>query len=84
MAAGVESLLVKVSPSVPLDLLSESNQNRNKEAFYHSSVVHALTGRPTITPNYLSDSSKAGQRPQAAAVCDDHGLRQQAGRMVLW
>lgn len=32
---------------------------------------------------YLSDGSEAGQRPQAAAVCDDHGLGQQTGRMVL-
>lgn len=30
--------------------------------------------------SYLSDGSEAGQRPQAAAVGDDHGLRQQTGR----
>lgn len=32
---------------------------------------------------HLSDGSEAGQGPQAAAVGDDHGLRQQTGRVIL-
>ena len=46
-------------------------------------VMFGLLESLFVTSSYLSDSSEAGQRPQAAAVSDDHGLRQQTGRVVL-
>lgn len=82
MAAAVESLLVKASLSLPQDLLLESAQNRNERSPEYL-LLHLLTESLHVRACYLPDGGEARQRPEAAAVSDDHGLRQQTGRVVL-
>lgn len=82
MAAAVESLLVKASLSLPQDLLLESAQNRNERSPEYL-LLHLLTDLLHVRARYLPDGGEARQRPEAAAVSDDHGLRQQTGRVVL-